>query len=115
LIANPEKYKGKFIRVEGYLHNKFEDSGLYLSKEDADRLNGRNGIWVSYSKEVLQEPQTKNGIRYFDCKWVLLEGTFEYTSDLGHGHLEAFSGELKNTSRILEQTQWYNGKRELKR
>ncbi len=115
IIANPEKYNGKFVRIGGYLHNKFEDSGLYLSKDHADRLMGREGIWISYSNKLTLQPKTEEGIRYFDTKWVLLEGIFQYKSENGHGHMGAFSGELKNTTRILENTQYYNGEIELKR
>jgi hypothetical protein len=48
LIATPEKYHGKFVRVEGYLHNQFENSAIYLSKDDADHLIGKNALWVWY-------------------------------------------------------------------
>lgn len=32
LLSNPEKFHGKKVRVNGYLHNQFEDSNLFLSK-----------------------------------------------------------------------------------
>jgi hypothetical protein len=117
LIATPEKYNGKFVRVEGYLHYKFEDSALYFTKDHADRLDGRNALWVSYaSSETIQlQPKEKDGIKYFDCEWALLEGIFKYESDHGHGHMGMFSGELKNVTRVMKQRQWYDGKKELKR
>jgi len=104
LIANPGEYDGKFVRVEGYLHNKFEDSALYISKDDADYLIGQNGIWVSYGE--------KAAVGRTDCKPVLLEGVFNRS---GHGHMGMFAGELKSVSRIMELTRWYDGNTELKK
>jgi len=117
LIASPLKYDGRFVRVEGYLHNKFEDSALYFSKDHADRLDGRNGVWVEYAEneKILLQPEKEDGTRYFDCKWVLLEGTFLYESELGHGHMGTFSGELRQVTRIIETTLWYDGERQLEK
>lgn len=119
ILASSEKYDGKFLRVEGFLHNKFEDSGLYLSQEDADHLNGRNGIWVSYHSDgsrILKQAAI-NGkttpsqeLRYFDGKRVLLEG---YLDSKEKGHRGAFAATLKNVTRIMEQKKWYDGEKEL--
>ncbi len=113
LIANPEKYHNKLVRTEGYLHNKFEDSGLYLSKEDADHLVGKNALWVTYDvKEAINLlGQIKNPqLHYFDCKMVLLVGTFNKDSN---GHRGMFAGELSHVSRVLELTRWYDGPNDL--
>ena len=75
LLANPEKFHGKFVQVSGYLHNQFEDSTLYLSKEDADYLNGRQGIWLVWGDKMKTEPNKRG--EYFDCKRVLVEGIFD--------------------------------------
>ena len=105
LIATPEAYDGKFVRVEGYLHNKFEDSALYLSKDDADYLVGQNGLWVTYGSVTYKQSLAADG------KPVLLEGTFNKS---GHGHMGMFAGELKSVSRVMELTRYYDGKKELK-
>lgn len=117
LIATPEKYNGKFVRVNGYLHVKFEDSALYFSKDHADRIDARNAIWMSYAEngKLQLQPKHKAGIINFDCEWVFVEGIFVYESEHGHGHMSLFSGELKNVTRVVKQIQWYNGKKELKR
>lgn len=108
LIADPDKYHGKFVRVSGYLHNKFEDSGLYLSKEDADYLVCTNSLWIQYNdKNVMLQGLKKNpSLNYFDCKMVLVEGTFDKES---HGHRGMWAGELKHVSRVLELTRWHDG------
>jgi hypothetical protein len=117
LIANPTEYNGKFVRVEGYLHLKFEDSALYFSKDHADRLDGRNALWISFAKneELELQPKEPEGIKFFDCEWVLLEGIFIFESEHGHGHFGMFSGEIKDVTRIMKQTKSYDGKKELKR
>ena len=113
LIANPDKYHGKFVRVSGYLHNKMEDSGLYLCKEDADYLVGKNSLWVRYDAKVSLMGLKKNPpLLYFDCKMVLLEGTFNKDSN---GHLGMFASELNHVSRVLELTRWSDGSTDLKK
>ena len=120
LIANPDKYDSKIVRVEGYLHIKFEDAALYLSKSDADYLNGNNAVWVSFSekKDINIQPLDRNtklnkeNLDYFDCKYVLLEGTFNKNE---HGHMGAYAATLEDVTRIMESTQWYDGKKQLKK
>jgi hypothetical protein len=45
-LANPDRYHGVKVAVSGYLHWRFEDAALYLSKTDADYLNTTNAIWI---------------------------------------------------------------------
>ena len=103
LIATPEKYQGKFVRVEGFLHKQFEDSAIYVTKNDADHLICMNALWVSYAEKVLKEaddPRQKgDNLKYFDGKFVLIEGYFNPNM---HGHLGAFAGSIEKTSRVME-------------
>lgn len=108
LLANPGAFHGKVIRVYGYLHVKFEDSCLYLSKDDADHLNGKQSFWISYSETV--ELQPKQPIEKFDCKFVLIEGIFDKNHE---GHMDAAAGGIMKTSRVMEGTRWYDGKKQL--
>lgn len=118
LIADPDAYDGKKIRVEGYLHIRFENNALYLSKEDGDHLMGKNGLWISVDSSVELQAIKKGGgfevpaegIKYFDAKYVLLEGIFDKSK---LGHLGAYSGTIANVTRIMEQTRWYDGRKEL--
>ena len=48
LIANPERYHKKRIRIEGYLLVIPDQPGIFLSKEDANHLIRNNGIAVSF-------------------------------------------------------------------
>jgi hypothetical protein len=111
LLASPEKYDGQFVRVEGFLHNKFENSALYLSKGDADYLIGKNALWVSYSDGVRLQPRgdadkkKERDLLYFDRRFVLLEGRFD--KDV-RGHMSAYSGGLTGVTRIMELKRYYD-------
>lgn len=109
LLANPTEFHGKLIQVEGYLHVKFEDECLYLSKEDADFLNGKHGVWISYGDQLRKRPDKQ--LVYFDCKRVSVIGIFD--KDMT-GHFEAAGGGLKNVTFLGEETRWYDGKKSLK-
>src|SRR5262249_54990940 len=103
LIATPEKYHGKFVRVRGYLHNQFEDSAIYLTKDDSDHHNQDNALWVSYAEKVQKQAvgskQDPDNLRYFDRKYVMIEGV--YNKD-NHGHLGLYAGSIDKVARIME-------------
>ncbi len=88
LIASPEKFEGKSVRVIGYLHLEFEGTVLYLHKEDYDHALLGNGIWVD-----IRDLKSKLSDNY-----VLLEGTFTAKK---HGHLGMWRGELQDVRRSL--------------
>ncbi len=110
LIANPAVYHGKLVTVRGFLHNKFEDSALYLSKEAGDYLIMRNAVWVNYSQKRLKYAGRVIDHVSLDGKFVVLQGTFD---KIGHGHMGLFSGELDFVSSGMELKRCYNGKTEM--
>ena len=118
LISHPEKYHGKRVKVFGYLHVRFEDSALYLSKDDADYLTGANAIWVSYDSTRRLYPiegkevtgGTIDDLKYFDGRYVMLEGFFNMNE---RGHMGSFSGGLERVMSIIESRRWYDGRKEL--
>ena len=118
VIANPEKYDGKRIRVSGFLHYQFEDSALYFSKDDADYLITANAVWIRYGeKPVMQsiecQGQSKASISdldYLDGRYVSLEGTFNMNE---RGHMGIFSGTIENVVRIYELRKWFDGKKKI--
>ena len=115
LISTPEKYNGKEVLLDGFLHFKLEDSVLYLSKDHADRLMGKEGVWVDYSSNIELTPKTELGIQHFDGKWVTLVGKFIYEDERGNGHFGLNSGRLDDVSRMWESRQWYDGKEKIER
>jgi hypothetical protein len=87
LLATPESYDGKIIVVYGFLHQRFEDSAIYSSKENADYLI--DCIWIRPRVE------DKARIKKLDGQFVMLVGTFSFDKG-GNGHLGVCRGELKD-------------------
>lgn len=49
LIAAPEKYADKLVRVTGFLHVRYEDYALFLTREDANYQNSLNAAKLRFS------------------------------------------------------------------
>ena len=90
LIANPEKFDGKLIRVIGFLRLEFEGDVLYLHREDYENSILGNGIWVDVNPEITKQNKTLN------MHYVLLVGVF---SSSERGHMGMWSGTLKKIRR----------------
>jgi hypothetical protein len=93
LISNPEKFHGKQIRVIGYLNFEFEGNCIFLHKEDNENGITENAFWTDYSNEII----SKQNLKKFDKKYVIIEGTFDMNS---HGHMGVFAGTIKNINRV---------------
>jgi hypothetical protein len=94
LIATPERFHNKAVRVTGFCHDEEEDTAIYLSTEDANYLNGRNALWVAAL-----------GNSGFNRKFVITEGIFDKEF---HGHMDAYSGAIRDAWRIRDMKQRYN-------
>lgn len=92
LVANPEKYDGKQIRIIGFLRIEFEGNALYVHKEDYEIGLLKNAIWVDVTPEMKKE-QSK-----FSMHYVLIEGVFSASEK---GHMGAFSGSIKHINRVM--------------
>jgi len=92
LIANPEKYDGKKIRVIGYLHIEFEGNTLSINKKDYIQDIFKNAIWADF---VSRDEMAKN--KKFSDHYVLMEGVF---SSKMKGHMGMNSGSIKQISRL---------------
>ena len=93
LIANPEKYGGKKLRVIGYLHLEFEGNGLFLHKEDYDVGISKNSIWVDVD---IKHPEASS-FNKFSNHYVIMEGTFDSHDN---GHMGRSSGSIKKITRL---------------
>lgn len=110
LIATPERFSGKTVRVTGVIVLEFEGNALYLSAADAERNVFKNAVWLelNYSKfgipekkpsdpeQLKQAKRIAKSLENMDGKYVLIEGIFDNNSS---GHLGLFSGEI-NVTRI---------------
>ena len=90
LIADPQKFGGKLIRVIGFLRLEFEGDVLYLHREDYEHAILGNGVWVDATLEIRKQNETLN-LHYF-----LLEGVFD---SMWRGHQGTWSGSLTKIRR----------------
>ena len=89
LIANPEAFHGKRVRVIGYLILEFEGNALYLHAEDSQHGLTDNGIWVD-------APRAGLGAECKSNAYALLEGRFNAEHN---GHMGLWSGALEEVTR----------------
>ncbi|MGA8269216.1 MAG: hypothetical protein WCC76_16050 [Candidatus Acidiferrales bacterium] len=90
LIANPQKFDGKVIRVIGFLRLEFEGNVLYLHREDYENSILGDGIWVNVTPEMKKQSDVLN------MHYVILEGFF---SSRDHGHMGMWSGTITQIRR----------------
>src|ERR1044072_1835706 len=86
LIATPEKYDGKYIRVLGiaYLDSKNFINAIYLTREDKLKANDVNGVFL-YLPAPGPRTDRLNG------RFVVAQGIFRSDEK---GHLHKFPGSL---------------------
>lgn len=94
LIATPEKYHGKVVRVIGVVEIKFEGTKICLSKESCEYSLSSNALWMELNYEKIGK--TKKELRKYNGRYVLIEGTFNKDY---HGHMDMYSGEIENITR----------------
>ena len=91
LLATPEKYDGKLVRVIGVGNLEFEGDYLSLNKEDYAYSAG-NSIWIELGEKAISYNEAKE----YNGKYVIVEGFFDKKD---RGHLAMFCGSIKNISR----------------
>ncbi len=92
LIANPQKYDHRRVRIIGFLRLEFEGNGIYLHREDFIHGISENAIWVNTPKAM-----TKEQMDQVNNKYVICEGVFHAKL---HGHEDMFAGELSDINRL---------------
>ena len=101
LIATPERFDGKRVRVIGFLNLEFEGNALYVHREDYDQAIAKNALWIDTT------PQKTGSVSAFASKnlsnqYVIVEGVFDAKNT---GHKGSFSGAIKEISRA---DRWQN-------
>lgn len=91
LIANPEQYDGKPIRLIAFLNLEFEGNALYLHREDFEKSILSNAVWIS-----LDDQQMRTS-RRLSRGYVLVEGIFDAKD---RGHFGMFSGSIQRVTRL---------------
>jgi hypothetical protein len=92
LIANPQAYDNKTVRITGFLHLEFEGNVIYLHREDFQYGLTKNGLWIDVPKDM-----TKEQIKAVNDQYVICTGRFVAGM---HGHMGLNSGEVTNVSRL---------------
>ena len=91
LLATPEKYDGKLVRVIGVGNLEFEGNYLSLSKED-HAYGAGNSIWIELGDRAISYEEAKE----YNGKYVIVEGFFNKDD---RGHFDMFCGSIKDISR----------------
>lgn len=95
VIANPDIWDGKRVRLIGFMHLEFESNGLYLGKSDFEIGLSKNGLWIdTESSRVPLETLSKCAGDY-----ALVEGVFRSGPS---GHFGMWSGEMTQIIRCME-------------
>jgi hypothetical protein len=96
LIATPDKYDGKYIRIAGigYFDSKGAVNAVFLTREDKRKANGANAIFLNFG------PTIKNADKLND-KFVVVQGTFVAHN---RGHLGFFAASLYGVDRVTAIT-----------
>ena len=98
LLAHRDRYHGKKVQIIGFLHVRFEDSAIYLSKDDGDHGITINGFWVSFDKASIPF-EGAIGPSEFGRRYVVIEGTFNAQR---RGHHSAWQGSMEKITRVVE-------------
>ncbi|HKA08570.1 MAG TPA: hypothetical protein VKD71_15030 [Gemmataceae bacterium] len=93
LIATPDAFDGKHVRVQGFVRIEHEGSAVYLHREDAEHMLTKNGLWLAASDaapEGSKEAEVKD-------RYALIEGRFIAKNK---GHLGLWSGAIEDITRM---------------
>ena len=95
LIARPELYDGRRVRVIGFVNFEFEGDAIFLSSEDWKHSVVTNSLWVEAPPGFQSDsgPARKQPNR----RYVIIEGTFNARK---RGHLGLGSGAIEHVTRI---------------
>ena len=87
IVAAPERFHQKWIRVAGFVALEFENKAVYVRKDDFDNVLLPNGLWLDVARD--------NTFLLSDPGYAVVEGQFD-----SEKHPEAFSGAIVEIRRI---------------
>ena len=93
LIANPDRFDKRRVRVIGFCWFEFERTALHLHREDFERGLSKNAVWLSVGWPVPAAYADAKG------KYAIVEGTFNAKD---HGHMDMFAGSIGAITRLEE-------------
>lgn len=80
LLARPEDFDGRYVRVLGFLHMEFERDAIFVHREDCERWLEANSVSIGVSRKEIGREMHDLSERY-----VLLEGKFYYRRGSARG------------------------------
>lgn len=92
LLAAPERYDGRKVRVSGFVTLGFEDLGVHLDKNAYEAGARMNALWLDPPKWL-----TPRATRKLDRRYGEIAGTFDATE---HGHMGLYAAALTDLRRI---------------
>lgn len=93
LIATPDSYDGKTVRLQGFVRIEFEGTAVYLHREDAAQMLTRNGLWLDLDPAARPDSKEAQANNHY----ATIEGRFNAKA---HGHLSLWSGALEKITRM---------------
>ncbi len=100
LIANPEKFDGQRVIVQGFVRLEFEGTGLYLHEEDYRHGLRYNAVGLSTTYK--ERDQAKD----FDLQYCTIIGTYHAVSANHFGLWSGSLSDVKFASRISPAGQY---------
>lgn len=91
LVADPDRYDGKFVRTHGFLCIEFEGDAIYLHEEDYRRGLSKNSLALRLTKSQREKFKT------LSLHYVVIEGTV-YAKGLEQ--TDVWSGAIGNITRL---------------
>jgi hypothetical protein len=88
LIAAPDAFDGKYVRVHGFVCIEHEGTAVYLHREDCEHVLTKNGLWLK--AEGSKEAQVND-------RYALIEGRFTAKKK---GHRDLWSGSIEEVTRM---------------
>jgi len=92
LLAEPEQYEGRKVRVSGFVTLGFEDCGLHIDETAYKAGLRRNALWLDRPNWLTEISARRLGHRYAE-----VAGTFKLEQ---LGHLGLYSGSLTDIRSI---------------
>jgi hypothetical protein len=86
LIATPDAFEGKYVRVHGFVRIEHEGTAIYLHREDYEHMLTKNGLWLAASVAVAE-----------GSKEAQVQGRFTAKTQ---GHLGLWSGAIEDITRM---------------
>jgi hypothetical protein len=93
LIATPDVFEGKHVRVHGFVRIEHEGSAIYLHREDWENHLAKNGLWLAASDSAPEGSKEAE----VNGRYALIEGRF---TGKKHGHLGLWSGSIEEITRM---------------